>query len=189
MNSLNLLSSRVIGQSAHTTRPRSRSQGQALRTEDNEGQERGRSHSDGEIINAESDMSLPPPDTALFSKQDNITSRDTFDEKQPLLNTHKEERGAWPSKWRRVFKRIIDALTAVLSAIGAPVMYLARYFHREDRRLQAIPRLPGRRHSTTSNIANTAGQPHPAEDNPWLSEKPTNRVLQETRLRHSYSSD
>ncbi|ETN40324.1 uncharacterized protein HMPREF1541_04600 [Cyphellophora europaea CBS 101466] len=169
MNSLNLLSSRVIGQSPATTRPRSKSQGEILKKEERE-ELRGRSYSDEKVP-------LLSKDTALSSGSDDTEGnespiKDQHDEKKPFLDVaHQLEPVAKSSAWRSFVKRITDALTAILSAIGAPVVWLANCFKDEDGRYTVLSRRKTR------------------SRNRHAAEKPTSKALHETQLRHSYSSE
>lgn len=171
MNSLNLLSSRVIGQSPPLARPRSRSQGEILKKDARE-ELRGRSYSDDKV---------PTSGNAGFDSDDTTGTEipvkdedddDDDDEKQPLLDiAHKLEPVAAPSAWRSFIKRLADALTAIFSAIGAPVVWLASCFKDEDGRYSVLPRRRRR------------------DRNGQISEKPASRALHETKLRHSYSNE
>jgi CTD nuclear envelope phosphatase 1 len=165
MNSLNLLSSRVIGQAPPAVRPRSRSQGEVLKREERE-ELRGRSYSDEKVpLVNKSELDVHDD----FDTDDPI--KDENDEKQPLLDiAHKLEPVAAPSAWRSFVKRLTDALTALLSAIGAPVVWLANCFKDEDGRYTVLPRRKRRSRLTQS------------------SEKPRSNALHE-KLRHSYSSE
>lgn len=166
MNSLNLLSSRVIGQPLPTTRPRSRSQGEALKKAERE-ELRGRSYTD-EKLPLVGKYSLPSADTTDTESP----VKDEDDEKKPLLDiAQKLEPVATPSSWRSFLKRLTDALTALLSAIGAPVMWLASYFKDDDGRYTVLPRRKRRAR------------------NALASEKPTSKAVHDTKLRHSYSSE
>ncbi|RMZ90442.1 hypothetical protein DV736_g2339, partial [Chaetothyriales sp. CBS 134916] len=46
--------------------------------------------------------------------------------------THKLPAVARPVRWRVLVKRLVNALTALLTALGAPVVYLARWFRADD---------------------------------------------------------
>jgi CTD nuclear envelope phosphatase 1 len=166
MNSLNLLSSRVIGQAATPTRPRSKSQGETLKKQERE-EIRGRSYSDEKVPLANKDDSST---TDTFGQDTPVKAED--DEKQPLLEiAQKLEPVAAPSAWRNFVKRFADALTAILAAIGAPVVWLANRFKDEDGRYTVLPRRKKRTKSAQR------------------SEKLSSKALHGTKLRHSYSSE
>lgn len=169
MNALNLLSARVIGQSPQP-RPRSHSQGELLKVKKEQGDEppRGRAYSDEKVP-------LLSEDAASFddhSGQDTLVKAED-DEKLPLLDiAEKLDSVAVPSTWRSFIKRLADALTAILTAIGAPVIWIANRFKDEDGRYTVMPKRRKRLlHRQSSG------------------EKPRSKALQKTKLRHSYSSE
>ncbi len=160
MNSLNILSSRVIGQSIPgATRPRSRSQGEILISSQTEDYSRGRSLSaqgvegvksllgfaDGPHIKSEK----PGPD----SKED----VESLSETTPLLDkTSKPDVSFYRSRLQSLVKKIAAALTALLTTIGAPVVYVVNCFRHENGHyspllpLKSIRPLFGGRKSTAS---------------------------------------
>lgn len=204
MNSLNLLSSRVISQAAGISRPRSRSQGEALTSRQSEELLRGRSYSDEKVPKLDRmQMDNVAPD-ALFSMakagpeepmdDSRESSEDLTDEKTALLAKHvSSEASVHQSRLRRLVKRIADALTALLSTLGAPVVYVVHCFREEDG--QYSPVLPfkhirrrfagrGIRKPTTAAV----GLGNAMEAATW-NEKSTEKQPQESQLKHSYSTD
>ncbi|EXJ72249.1 uncharacterized protein A1O5_04753 [Cladophialophora psammophila CBS 110553] len=187
MNSLNLISSRVIGQSQSSSRPRSRSQGELLKKESGDEEFRGRSY--GAELTAELKNE---PDAAFSDKlSTEATAEDdepvikSEDEKQPLLYAGEKEDGSSTAEgWRLLVKKLTDAITTILAAIGAPIVYLAKCFRDQNGKFTLVPRFP-RREST----ARAMGLSNAAPDGTWAYEKPTHRALQEAKLHHSYSSD
>ena len=177
MNSLNLLSSRVIGT---PSRPRSQSTGEALKKEQSEEILRGRSYTDEKVLTLKD---LQAQDLSDDQSGNEETPVKDEDEKQPLLLDMKQklEPVASPSRWRNFVKRLADALTALLKAMGAPVLYLAQCLQDEDGRFRLLSRRRRRRNSRQG----TAGATSPNE----YSEKPGNKNVQQMKLRHSYSSD
>lgn len=135
MNSLNILSSRVIGQSSSSGRPRSRSQGEKQRdappdfgkhrsySEDNfRSSTVGERSYDGTAVPAEKD-----------GQED--TSH-VFDEKTSLLHdVSKDGTLVAKSTWRLITQRIFDAITEtihfILSTLAAPGVFVAQCF-RDD---------------------------------------------------------
>jgi CTD nuclear envelope phosphatase 1 len=170
MNSLNLLSSRVIG--VPPTRPRSQSYGEALKKDQSDELLRGRSYSDEKVPTLSSTSLLSdPPGT-----ETPIKAELSDDEKQPLLDVvQKLEPVASPSSWRRFVKRLADAITALLKAIGAPVIYIARSLTDEEGHIRLLPKRVRRKDPVSAATA--------------LPDKITNKPLEGTKLRHSYSSD
>src|SRR5271163_4353737 len=191
MNSLNILSSRVIGQTA-LGRPRSRSQSEALNPVKLEDSSNRRSFGD-------QDLEKPADEKhGVFIKSEDVDdpwpSTDTTDEKKPLLETKPESEAlSYRARLRRLVKRIADALTALLSTIGAPVAYVASCFREEDGRyspvipLKRIRRALARRKVTESTTA-TVGLSSASNGESWDTEKPpTKRIAPKIKLERSYS--
>ena len=175
MNSLNLLSSRVIG--TPISRPRSVSHGEALKKEQSEESLRGRSYSDEKVPTLK-DLR---PKTLEHAGGEETPIKAEDDEKQPLLNIKRKlQPVASPSSWKRFVKRLADAITALLTAIGAPAVYIANCLRDEDGRFRLLPkrRRRGSKQSTTSAMGLSSAP-----------EKPANKTIQETKLRHSYSQE
>ncbi|KEF61233.1 uncharacterized protein A1O9_02798 [Exophiala aquamarina CBS 119918] len=197
MNSLNLISSRVIGQ-AQPSRPRSHSQGDLLQKDYSDEAPRGRTYSEEHVpqTKKESTSQFPlfnhdsatPDDEAPVKNED-----DQEDEKTPLLQLHERKPASkWDNGWRGYVKRLADVITAILAAIGAPVVYIARCFRTQDGRFSIVPRPPRTDRSSLSGTTKTIGLSSAAKDPTWSSEKPgkpTNRPLLDAKLHHSYSSD
>jgi len=192
MNSLNLLSTRVIGQmTLGGTRPRSRSQGEILHTNDIEEPGRGRSYSDDTVPKAADRGFDLQTETAIDSRpllDDDVEpsptqDEDMEDEKHPLVEgvSKNETSSSWPDGWKTLVTRIADVLTAILKAIGAPVVFIARY--------SPFPRNGRRDRIFLGSTGNGVGLSHTASDSLWKSEKPINRVLQDAKLRHSCSNE
>ncbi|KAL6250023.1 Nuclear envelope morphology protein 1 [Rhinocladiella similis] len=192
MNSLNLISSRVIGQSTTPTRPRSRSQGEPLKRGYGGDHHRGRSYSDDRAaqIKHESDGELPDTLGSLPSADDEDGPIKDDEEQEPLLGY--DEKPALADNyhgWRAFVKRLTDAITAILTAIGAPIVYVARYLRGPDGKFSPVPRWQRRGRLSSSPTAGANGLAGVTHDSTWSLEKPTHRALQDTKLRHSYSSD
>lgn len=112
------------------------------------------------------------------------------DESQPLLGVQeKDEIASDIDGWRMWVKRLADALKAILAAIGAPVVYVARSFRDEQGKFSIVPRWPQRESVPNGSTAHAIGLSNASQESTWASEKLPNRALQETKPRHSYSSD
>ncbi|KAJ9494295.1 Nuclear envelope morphology protein 1 [Exophiala xenobiotica] len=192
MNSLNLISSRVIGQSPQPTRPRSHSQGDILKKEYGDETQRGRSYSDERKAHIKEEADAQSSDLldAAPSADDEQSSVKDEEEKEPLLG-YEDKIDVAPDYhgWRAFVKRLTDAITAILAAIGAPIVYVARCFRDQDGNFSPVPRWQRRERISHSSTASSMGLTNATNDSTWSSEKPTHRALQETKLRHSYSSD
>ena len=193
MNSLNLISSRVIGQSQQPSRSRSRSQGERLKNEyDDDDSVRGRSYSDHEAPSTKKEADAVFPD--LLSAEpgaddDDIPIKDE-DEKQPLLGFGEKGNGlASSTGWRGLVQRLADAITAILAAIGAPVVYIAKCFRDQEGRFSLVPHWPRRERVLNRSSTHATDRSSESQEGTWNSEKPANRALLETKLRQSYSSD
>jgi len=141
MNSLNLLSARVIGQSRFDTspkgRPRSRSEGNA-----NTGStgiqppKRSASQHVADIARSEEKESWSSDEEVDKVRESNVVL-DEVDEKTPLLEEQKPglPSNAKYSKFQIAAKRLVDALTAslnwVLSALTAPGIYVVTCFYND----------------------------------------------------------
>ncbi|KIW70928.1 hypothetical protein PV04_03156 [Phialophora macrospora] len=182
MNSLNLISSRVIGQSTSPSRPRSRSQGEHLKQDAADDEFRGRSYS-AELT------ALKKESGPLYSEKFSAEpATGEEDEKRPLLGDITGTPTGWPT-W---VKKLADAITAILAAIGAPVIYIAKCFRAQNGAFTIVPRWVRPERGQDGNTTQAIGLTSPSQEGTWDSEKPTqptNRVLQETKLRDSYSSD
>lgn len=180
MNSLNLLSAKVIG--SPTTRTRAKSQSDVSRKIRSDEPLRGRSQSTNKVSQLVEQEDVTPSDTLLFKPTDGLETpvREFEDEKQLLLPEGKKEEASFRSRLYSIVKRIADAITAILATIGMPVIYVARCFQDESGHYSALVPLKRKRkkieQQTKEKIEET-------------SEKPYNRILNETKLEHSYSSD
>ncbi|KAK5077039.1 Nuclear envelope morphology protein 1 [Lithohypha guttulata] len=183
MNSLNLLSAKVIGQPV--ARSRAKSQSEDLRRKLSGELVRGRSHSAQQAPEVKSgDASeLDEPIIKAGSDDAETPGIEPGDEKQLLLNHEKRrEESGFGSKLHSIVKRIADAITAILATIGMPVVYVAKCFRDESGQYSAlVPFKRKRRKLTTKDVS----KPKPDE----LPEKPYDRITRETKLKHSYSSD
>ncbi|RMD42496.1 hypothetical protein DV735_g2584, partial [Chaetothyriales sp. CBS 134920] len=176
MNSLNLLSSRVMGVAAR--RPRAKSEprrtragvasanGGAAAGTDTDELRRGRSYSAVKV--------------PLVAEPDELEAGEKTPLRTEALLAHikpKPEPVAGPARWRLLIKRLADGLTALFTALGAPFVYLVRLFRDGDGRLA----LPHRRGSGQSQAS-----PSSRSDSSH-----SYRVLHQTdpRLRPSYSTD
>ena len=145
MNSLNLISSRVIGQSQSASRPRSKSQGEQLRQDSADDDFRGRSFSAGLAAEVEKESDAFFSEKLSAEPAAEVGELKSEDEKQPLLDVGQREDiattlGGWPV-W---IKRLADAITTILAAIGAPVVYVARCFRDQKGNFTIVPRWPRR---------------------------------------------
>ncbi|EEH36067.1 NIF domain-containing protein [Paracoccidioides lutzii Pb01] len=208
MNSLNILSSHVIGQPAPSNpRPRSRSQGPVLSGSHRSVLPSARSYSVGKLHDPE-----------LYSNQtkgefiDDAQGNEKFpdppgaaDEKTPLLQ--ELQRGdILPSSNKlqliaqRLFDAIAETLKIILSALATPGIYVARAFKEDggSYSLLAPARRLGR-HTTSQNKDTTASQAMGVAASGRLSypntEKPLNgrgssvRRLRSSTTRESISSN
>ncbi|KAJ5689658.1 hypothetical protein N7462_004050 [Penicillium macrosclerotiorum] len=137
MNSLNILSSRVIGQSSTSTRPRSQSQGEDRCATPPGDFGKLRSYSED---NFRSSIVAEKSYDGSISFAENDGYEDTaqsFDEKTTLLHGVQKD-GAFVTKstWRLITKRIFDAITEtiqfILSTLAAPGLYVAQCFQNDD---------------------------------------------------------
>lgn len=184
MNSLNFLSAKVIGQPI--TRPRSRSQGTDLRRKFSEELLRGRSHSADKAPQVAkrgdtSEQDAPIIHATAEGLETPVNEADE-DEKQLLLGDGETNHTGFQSRLHTIVKRIADALTAILATIGMPVVYVAKHFRDESGHYSAL--VPFKRRKRKLDAMSK-----PKSKKEELSEKPYNRVLSETKLKHSYSSD
>ncbi|KAJ9651177.1 Nuclear envelope morphology protein 1 [Neophaeococcomyces mojaviensis] len=186
MNSLNLLSAKVIG-TATFTRPRSKSQGENLRRKLSEELSRGRAQSSDivpQIVKQEEQEESPAGTPLLNPTEDGLETPtpEAEDEKQLLLREGKKDESSRWSRLHSIAKRIADALSAVLATIGMPIVYVARCFQDESGHYSLLVPFKKRRRKSTTSAA-------PTTKSLDLSEKPRHKVLDGTKLKHSYSSD
>ncbi|PGH30764.1 hypothetical protein GX50_06484 [[Emmonsia] crescens] len=162
MNSLNILSSRVIRQPASSNpRPRSRSQGPVLTG--NPRSDLGRSYSEGKLCIAESVSTQLLGDSHHDAQEheDSLDLQDAVDEKTPLLQ-ELQRGGILPSTSKlqliaqRLFDAIAETLKVILSALASPGIYVARAFRDDDGRysmltpVRRLGRLTAEQNRTTS---------------------------------------
>lgn len=137
MNSLNILSSRVIGQSSSSARPRSHSQGGNRRDTPQFDLGKFRSYSED---NFQSSITAEKSSDGTTLPAENDGQGDTspgFDEKTPLLHgVSKDGTLVARSTWRLITQRIFDAITEtvhfILSTLAAPGIFVAQCFRDED---------------------------------------------------------
>jgi len=194
MNSLNFLSAKVIGQPV--TRPRSKSQGVDLRRKLSDDLVRGRSLSADKVPQlvkpedpSESDAATLPPASDVDADADGDgdgaetpVHEAEEDEKQLLLADGKKEDLTFQIRLQSIFKRIADAITAILATIGIPVVYVVKQFRDDAGHYSTLVPFTRRKRRL-----DTKSKAQPERDE--LSEKPSNRIFSETKLNHSYSSD
>jgi len=187
MNSLNLLSAKVIGTAATTT-PRSKSQGESLRRKLSEELARGRPQSNdksSQVVEQEELEESAPDTPSLKATEDGLETLtpDPEDEKQLLLQEgKKKETGRW-SRLHSIVKKIADALSAALATIGMPVIYMAKCFQDESGHYSIL--VPIRKRRKVKTPTSVISQTKPDD----LSEKTQHTRLDGTKLKHSYSSD
>ncbi|KAF7512403.1 hypothetical protein GJ744_001338 [Endocarpon pusillum] len=160
MNSLNILSSRVIGQSIPgATRPRSRSQGEIFGPSQTEDYSRGRSLSAQGVDGVKSLLGFADGADIKSTEPDRADKEDvqSLSEKTPLLDkASKPDVSFYKSRLQSLVKKIAAALTALLTTIGAPVVYAVSCFKDERGRyspflpLKRVSPLFGGRKATTS---------------------------------------
>lgn len=135
MNSLNILSSRVIGQSIPgATRPRSRSQGEIFGSSQTEDYSRGRSLSAQGVDGGKSLLRSADGANIKSEEPDRDDKEDvkSLSEKTPLLEKpSKPDVSFYKSRLQSLVKKIAAALTALLTTIGAPVVYAVSCFKDE----------------------------------------------------------
>ncbi|KAL8797363.1 MAG: hypothetical protein Q9195_000518 [Heterodermia aff. obscurata] len=165
MNSLNLLSARVIGPSSTPKQPKGRSRSLSEATAnkgstDAQPPRRSASQHAGKASNVDEKTPWSSDDEAEKPPDSNARS-DEIDEKTPLLD---DDKAAIPtnlkhSKLQLVARRLVDALAAslkwVLSVLTAPGVYVLNYFYNDDGRFspftpvrqlgRALPKRNGRR--------------------------------------------
>lgn len=141
MNSLNILSSRVIGQAPNTTPTRSRSHSHSEASPPNLHDEfaKGRSYSEQQfhhiLPGADKDVDIQDSLVPEYSYESSVG----YDEKSPLLQQLHRSGGAvptTPSRFfliaQRLFDAIYETIQAILSTIAAPGLYIARAFRDDD---------------------------------------------------------
>lgn len=136
MNSLNILSSRVIGGSSNPPRPRSQSQSEKRRATLPSDLAKFRSYSEDNFRT--SFVSEKGYDgSASLANDDGEELAPHLDENTPLLHdTQHDGTIVTKSTWRLLTKRIFQAITEtirfILSTLAAPGVYAAQCFQNED---------------------------------------------------------
>lgn len=133
MNSLNILSSRVIGQPSSSSRPRSQSQGDKKRIPLPSDLSKHRSYSEDNFRS----FDITENENAPVNDDGVEDATYDSDEKTPLLHeTYKSGTLTAQSTWRLITQRFFDAITEtikfILSTIAAPGVYLAQCFQADD---------------------------------------------------------
>lgn len=199
MNSLNILSSRVIGQAAPASpRRRSHSQDDGRQPPQRDVPVRGRTFSDyrragfgDEEHRAEV---AENPDLNQADPVDDM-DEDAADEKTALLPQPEPfDDIAYKNRWHQALKRIIAALAEgariLLSYIGAPAMYMVACFEDGDGTYSAF--MPVKRMAHYVKGSKVAAEPHTDEliedFTPSQSEKPVSRGS-DRKLRSSVSKE
>lgn len=129
MNSLNLLSGRIIGTTS-ITRPRAKSQGDELVRKLAEEPPRGRSYSSDKLSSAQDEQHRRDRHQGVVPAVSEVE-----DEKTPLLDKKDDQKTSRLHLW---IKQIADALTAILVTLGSPIIHVARCFKDEDGRYSAL---------------------------------------------------
>lgn len=137
MNSLNILSARVIGQPSSPTRPRS----QSVQSEDQRTTPPGdfaklQSYSE---VNFRADKGYD--DTSPTEADGEPFPPHVLDEKTPLLPVQKDGLTT-QTAWRLITKRIFDAITEtirfILSTLAAPGVYVTQLFRDDEGRYSLL---------------------------------------------------
>ena len=140
MNSLNLLSARVIGQSSNSNRPRkprSRSQGDLPPSSppDDTGKHRSYSSDDKLSLNTVSEKRNGDPSESI---DDGLGSPEPVsEEKSPLLHDIRKDgplatRSTLGLVAQRVFDAITETIKFILSTLAAPGVYAIQLFREDD---------------------------------------------------------
>lgn len=137
MNSLNILSSRVIGQSSSSPRPRSQSQGEKRRESVPGDLGKLRSYSSDDFRSSLAASKSYDGTASADDDRDDDDENHQYDEKSTLLHDiQKDGTLVTKSTWRLFTHRIFDAITEtihfLLSTLAAPGIYLAQCFRNDD---------------------------------------------------------
>ena len=193
MNSLNLLSAKVIGQASSATRPRSRSQGEALSTKESEELLRGRSHPEGDAPVKQEEDNTESSIKSEDAEDLGTEIKHEEDETKPLIPKQDPQTKRWyRSNLKGLVKRIADALTALLKVLGAPIVYVVQSFQDENGTFSAfVPfRRVRRKNTASTSTASAIGLSNaPEEDEKYGREKAAKRTAQDGLLKHSDSTD
>ncbi|KAL1985096.1 hypothetical protein VTN96DRAFT_8225 [Rasamsonia emersonii] len=155
MNSLNILSSRVIGQtsSSNLTRNRSHSQSDASPASPRGDLAKARSYSEQHFRFNEKENERGDHETESSELLHDGTAE--FDEKTPLLRElQKNATVPAPTKLfliaQRLFDAIAETIKVILSTLAAPGVYASRYFRDDDGHYSAVAPLRKIRRSMAS---------------------------------------
>lgn len=169
MNSLNLLSGRIIGTTS-ISRPRAKSQGDELVRKLAEELPRGRSYSSDKLSSAQKEQQRTD------DQQDVVSAvSEAGDEKTPLLEKKDDHKTSRLHLW---MKQIANALTAILVTLGSPIVYVARCFKDENGLYSAL--VPFKRRGRRKPKVK------PGE---MTLEKPAERQLHEAKPKGLHSDD
>ncbi|KAJ5637399.1 hypothetical protein N7490_007278 [Penicillium lividum] len=137
MNSLNILSSRVIGQSSSSTRPRSHSQSEKKRAAPPSDLAKFRSYSEDNFRS--SLISEKGYDGSASFDGDGEDTRHSFDETTSLLHGSQHDgtivtksKSTWRLSTKRIFDAITETIRFILSTLAAPGVYIAQWFQNDD---------------------------------------------------------
>ncbi|KAJ5086317.1 hypothetical protein NUU61_007624 [Penicillium alfredii] len=164
MNSLNILSSRVIGQSPGSTRPRSQSQDENRPATSPGDLGKLRSYSEDNFRSSGPQTSYDGTVSVADEDPEEDTSH-AFNEKTPLLLHEVQKDGALATRstWCLITRRIFDAITEtvqfILSTLAAPGVYLARCFREESGRYSLLAPIKKLWPSTDSTVRSDKGNP------------------------------
>ena len=194
MNSLNLLSSRVIGQSSqpNRTRQRSRSQGDISPPDLRRSFGKHRSYSEHNLL--ADDVSEKSYDGTTQPAEDVDATGHTLDEKTPLLyEIQKPSPPATRSTLglisQRIFDAIAETLKFILSTLAAPGAFAAQCFRDDDGRYSPIaPVRKLRRSMTTSISADNMGTPGPGASGIGNRRRSSTRKIRSYPSRESFAS-
>ena len=193
MNSLNILSSRVIGQ-ALTSKPPFKSQDDSSHGDNVEDQFRLKPPSVQDDGRAEKNANDIGSEGIKFEYQFNNDHESTtqVDEKSPLVKRrHDSEVCLYRNRLKNLMKRIADALTALLSTIGAPAIYIVSCFQADDGHYSPIvpfrrlKRTLGRRSKTSTSSAVGLSNAPEGHGETRLAKG----IAVDSSLRHPYSSE
>ena len=202
MNSLNILSARVIGQTPQS--PRSRSVGEGSRRKDETSTQPRRSASQHAIANTNLEK-IGLGNRTKQEEEDHKNIKDeAFDEKTPLLEkpvSYHNTPAQGKSKSRLLVKRLANALVEsirwILSKLVSPSVYVWAHFHDDHGRFSAfmpfqrVRRKPSAKSSVVSPT-HTLAPPSSTESSDsdvYSSENAANRSLAEGRTVTPATSD
>ncbi|PIG82927.1 NIF domain protein, partial [Aspergillus arachidicola] len=166
MNSLNILSSRVIGQSSHSNRnrQRSRSQGDIPPVTAPADLSKLRSYSSHDFHSADVFEKSSDDGSGLTHEEDQLSL--TFDEKSPLIRGLQKD-GSFATNStlglvaQRFFDAVAEAIKFILSTLAAPGIFAIECFHEDEGRYS--PMAPARKlgrflFGSSASSANTSAK-------------------------------